>query len=312
MHIPDHIVSMPVNAVTMVAATAALAVSLWHVKRATKTAMTSTPVLAMVAAFIFAIQMINFPIGGGTSGHFLGAVAAAAVLGPWGACLALSLVLMVQGIFFADGGMTAIGSNIVNMGVIGGLLAYPLMRRLRALLPAGKAGFLAAAAGASWLSLMMASAACAVELALSGTSPLATALPAMVSTHALIGLGEATLTVAALAALVHFKPTLLPSWALMGHTTSQTDAKNVVAGGLVVALLLATIGSPFASTAPDGLEKIVTASHAVWSYSAFADYQIAAIASEGLSTGLAGFIGTMIVFAVGFALTRFTSRASAT
>ncbi|MDD3182085.1 MAG: energy-coupling factor ABC transporter permease [Alphaproteobacteria bacterium] len=306
MHIPDGFVSDPVNAAMGVVAVVALAASVRGLRKESATKTFIAPVFAVLATFIFAAQMLNFPIGGGTSGHFLGAVMAAAVLGPWGACLALALVLGVQGVLFGDGGMLALGSNIVNMGVVGGILAYPVLRKMRSFLPDGAVGFYLAVGVTSWLSIVAASAACAIELAVSGTSALDVALPAMVGTHALIGFGEAAVSVVALAALFKGAPSVQPAWAKMSLSSSfPVNEKRLVAVGLALALVLAAFVSPFASGFPDGLEKVAEdkgfISAAVSDVTApFADYQVAAVSSETLSTGLAGLVGSLLVFGVAF------------
>lgn len=310
MHIPDGFTSDPVNVGMGVVAATSLVACVWQMRKATVSASFVAPLLAVVATFIFAAQMLNFPIGGGTSGHFLGAVMAAAVLGPWGACLSLAVVLGVQGLFFGDGGVSAFGCNVVNMGVVGGLLAYPVLRKVRSLLPSGAFGFYAAAGVTSWLSIVLASSVCAIELALSGTSPLAVALPAMAGTHAVIGVGEAAITVAALAALFKAFPSVQPAWADMGSSmrlVRPAGGARLVAAGMALALALAVFASPFASSHPDGLEKVAadvgflaaaSEDKVVWSNSPFPDYQVTPVASEGLSTSLAGLIGSLLVFGV--------------
>ncbi len=149
--------------------------------------------MALVAAFIFAMQMLNFPVQNGTSGHFLGAVLAAVVLGPWNGILAIASVLLVQAFVFSDGGILALGANIFNMGVVGvfaGNYIYQLIKR-----KTGKTYF--AIAVSSWVSVVLAATACSLELALSKTIGLNLVLPAMFKVHMLIGLGEAIVTILA-------------------------------------------------------------------------------------------------------------------
>jgi cobalt/nickel transport system permease protein len=145
--------------------------------------------MGVMAAFIFAAQMVNFPIVGGTSGHLIGAVLAAVTLGPWSASIIMAVILILQSLLFQDGGLTALGANILNMGVIAvfaGYGVYRLLDRYRAF------GLFAA----SWVSVMLAAGACAVELAVAGTIPLAVVLPAMLFWHAFIGVGEGLITAA--------------------------------------------------------------------------------------------------------------------
>jgi cobalt/nickel transport system permease protein len=153
--------------------------------------------------------MLNFPVAGGTSGHFLGAALATILLGPWLACLVLAVVLLVQAFLFADGGVSALGANILNMGVVGALGAGLVMGVAMRVLPRTRRAFLGAAAVASWLAVVAGSIACSFELALSGTVPLGTVLPAMVGVHALIGVGEAVVTVAAVSAVLASRPDLV-------------------------------------------------------------------------------------------------------
>jgi cobalt/nickel transport system permease protein len=153
--------------------------------------------------------MLNFPVAGGTSGHFLGAALAAILLGPWLACLTLAVVISLQAFVFADGGITALGANVLNMGVIGALLVGGLMLATRRALPKSRTVLLAVVGVGSWLAVMAGATATSVELALSGTVPLGTVLPAMLGVHALIGMGEAVVTVAAVAAVLAARPDLI-------------------------------------------------------------------------------------------------------
>jgi cobalt/nickel transport system permease protein len=167
------------------------------------------PLLGVLAAFIFAAQMLNFPIAGGTSGHFLGATLAAVLLGPWLACLVMAVVIGVQAFAFADGGISALGANVLNMGVLGALLAGLVVAAAMKAVPHTRAGFLSVVGVVSWLAVMVGAAATSVELAVSDTIPLATSLPAMLGVHALIGIGEAIITVAALSAVLVSRPDLV-------------------------------------------------------------------------------------------------------
>jgi cobalt/nickel transport system permease protein len=167
------------------------------------------PLLGVLAAFVFAAQMLNFPIAGGTSGHFLGAALAAVLLGPWLACLTIAVVVIVQAFVFADGGISALGANVLNMGVLGALLAGCLLVVARRLLPPRRRVFLGSVAVVAWLAVMAGAAATSLELAISGTVPLGTVLPAMLGVHALIGIGEAVITVAAVAAVLASRPDLV-------------------------------------------------------------------------------------------------------
>jgi cobalt/nickel transport system permease protein len=204
MHIPDGFLAPEVAAVCAVPAIGAIGVGL---RRATRELdERRVPLLGVTAAFVFAAQMLNFPVAGGTSGHFLGAALAAVLLGPWLAGVVLSVVLVVQCFVFADGGVTALGANVLNMGVIGGLAVGGLMVTAQRVLPKSRTMTLAVAGVGAWLAVVAGSAACAVELAISGTVPLGTVLPAMLGVHMLIGAGEAVITVAAVSAVLTTRP----------------------------------------------------------------------------------------------------------
>lgn len=209
MHIPDGLFvnGGVVHTATAAASAVAGGVAIWRANRTL--GPRQVPLLGVSAAFVFAAQMLNFPIAGGSSGHFLGAVLAAVVLGPWNAFLIMTVVLVIQCLLFADGGLTALGSNIFNMALLGGVCGYGVFWAVRSALPRGRWSFLTATAVASWVSVVLASAACAVELALSNTIPLRVALPAMVGVHALIGIGEAIITTAALSVVLAARPDLI-------------------------------------------------------------------------------------------------------
>ena len=207
MHIPDGFLSNEVAAATAIAAIAAIAVALRVADRDLDDSR--VPLLGLVAAFIFAVQMLNFPIAGGTSGHLLGAALAAVLLGPWLACLVMAVVLGAQAFVFAYGGITALGANAFNMGVLGALLAGLVLGTATRVLPRTRPTFLASVGVVSWLAVMVGAAATSIELAASDTVPLGTVLPAMLGTHALIGLGEAAITVAAVAAVLSSRPDLV-------------------------------------------------------------------------------------------------------
>jgi len=207
MHIPDGFVSGGINTATYIVSAGACAYSIKVANK--KLGEKQVPLMGLTAAFVFAAQMLNFPVAGGTSGHFLGAVLAAALLGPWLSCLIMTLVLVMQCLGFADGGLTALGTNVFNMGIVGGVLSYCILIMLRWIMPHNKRGFLAAVGVTAWFSVVLASAFCAVELALSGTSPLWAALTAMVGVHAVIGVGEAIITTSVLAVVLNTRPDLV-------------------------------------------------------------------------------------------------------
>ncbi|MBU1130936.1 energy-coupling factor ABC transporter permease [Patescibacteria group bacterium] len=153
--------------------------------------------MAMLGALIFALQMINFPVTNGTSGHLIGGFLLAVTLGPWAGLLVISMVLAVQSLVFADGGLLALGANIFNMGVIASLGGYFLYR----LLSISKLPQFVIIGFVSWLTVVSASLFCALEIGLSGTINFSAVVPAMVKIHSLIGLGEVLLTVLIIKAL---------------------------------------------------------------------------------------------------------------
>ncbi|HEX7343204.1 MAG TPA: energy-coupling factor ABC transporter permease [bacterium] len=166
------------------------------------------PLIGVTAAFIFAAQMINFPVAGGTSGHFMGSVLASMLVGPWTGFIVMSMVLIVQCLIFQDGGLTALGANIFNMGLIGSAGGFYIYYIFRLLLWGDRTRPVAYAL-AAWCSLMLSAAFCAAELAVSGTVELGVGLPSMLSVHAVIGIGEAAITTTALMAVWRVRPEIM-------------------------------------------------------------------------------------------------------
>ena len=197
LHAPDGFVSLPV-ALVMWAVTALVVA---YAVRRTNQALDdrAVPLLGVMAAFIFAAQMFNFPVVGGTSGHLLGGVLAAVLLGPWAGTLVMTAVVAVQALLFQDGGLVILGANIFNMGIVGTLGGFALYRALAGVLGGEERGRLPAAAVAAWVSVVAGAVGMSLQLGASDVVPLGIALPAMVGVHALIGIGEALVTVGALA-----------------------------------------------------------------------------------------------------------------
>jgi cobalt/nickel transport system permease protein len=229
LHIPDGFLSAGVALACGVLAIAAVAYALKVANVELDEAR--VPLLGVLAAFIFAAQMLNFPIAGGTSGHFLGATLAAVLLGPWLACLVMAVVLVVQAFAFADGGISALGANVLNMGVLGALLAGFVVVAAMKVLPHTRAAFLSLVGIVSWLAVMAGAAATSVELAVSGTVPLGTSLPAMLGVHSLIGIGEAVITAVAVGAVLASRPDLValaPNELTVPATPAARPAEGVV------------------------------------------------------------------------------------
>jgi cobalt/nickel transport system permease protein len=261
------------------------------------------PLMGVMAAFIFAAQMINFPVAGGTSGHLLGGALAAIVLGPWAGILVMTTVIAVQGLVFQDGGLVVMGANIFNMGILTTLIGYGLYR--------GAAGRrrgvqLTVAGVAAWLSVVAGALLTAFQLWLSGTSALRIVFPAMLGVHMLIGLGEALITVAALAFILRTRPDLLDAG------DKKQGGLGWVVVGSVVALAVILI-SPFASANPDGLERVATDLGFIdtgveASYNILPDYTIPFLGESGPSTIFAGLIGAIIVALIAVGLVKLLRR----
>jgi cobalt/nickel transport system permease protein len=206
LHAPDGFLSLPIAALMWVVTIAVTAIA---VKKTNETFdERAIPLMGVTAAFIFAAQMFNFQVIGGTSGHLLGGVLAAILLGPWAGTLVMVAVVAVQGLVFQDGGLVVMGANIFNMGIIGTLGGYAIYRALCGILGGEQRARIPAAGVAAWLSVFLAAGAMALELGLSGTTDLVVALTAMLSIHALIGIGEALITMAALAFIQVTRPDL--------------------------------------------------------------------------------------------------------
>ena len=209
MHIPDGFIDLPTSVGAGVVAVGGVAVA---VRRTRELVAEQEMALAgMTAAFVFAVQMMNFPVAAGTSGHLLGGVLAAVLVGPWVAVLCLTTVLVVQCLLFADGGLSALGLNVVNMALVGCLGGWVVFRGMRGVLPRTHSGVVVASGVAGGISVVLASVAFTVEYAIGGTADVslrAVAL-AMVGTHALIGVGEGVITGAVAAAVLAARPDLV-------------------------------------------------------------------------------------------------------
>ena len=207
MHIPDGFLNVATVATTAVISAGGVA----NAVRVTgqKLKEKQVPLMGVLAAFIFAAQMLNFPIAGGTSGHFMGAAMAAILLGPWTGLLIMTCVLVAQCLIFQDGGLLALGANVLNMGIIGCFCSYYVYRLFTALLGNSNKGRLIGGFAGAWIAILLASIACAIELAVSGASPLGIVLPAMAGVHALIGIVEGLITVAVLSAVAATRADLL-------------------------------------------------------------------------------------------------------
>ncbi|MBO8188456.1 energy-coupling factor ABC transporter permease [Streptomyces spirodelae] len=340
MHVPDGFINAPVSAGTGVVAAAAVAISLRGARRELgggpgEAGERTAPLAGLVAAFIFAVQMLNFPVAAGTSGHLLGGALAAILVGPYTGVLCVSVVLLLQGVLFADGGLTALGTNITDMGVVTVLVAYGVFRALLRVLPRRRSMVTGASFVAALVSVPAAAVAFTGIYALGGTTEvsLGKVFGAMVGVHVLIGIGEAAITAATVGAVVAVRPDLVyaardrlavrlelrpsplsadpeaapgPAPQPVPAAARRRSTRPLWITGLVVTLLCAGGLSFYASSSPDGLEKVAADNgidkqaekHAAED-SPLADYGVKDIADARLSGGLAGVIGAGATLAVG-------------
>ncbi len=302
LHIPDGFLTIVVSLIfwLITIIMVALAVSKTNRSLGEK----QIPIMGVMAAFIFAAQMLNFPIAGGTSGHFLGGALAAIVLGPWAGILVMTAVVGIQALLFQDGGLLVMGVNIFNMGILTAVIGYGLYR----LVIHQKRGIrLAVAGGGAWIATMAAALLTSLQLWISGTTRLEIVLPAMLGVHALIGIGEALITVAALAYIEQTRPDILDR----DETTTKEGWGWIVSG--VVITILAVLISPLASGNPDGLEKIASdlgflGNSLDPSYRILPDYTIPFLGETAISTILAGLVGAIVLIGLMILLGRNLRR----
>ncbi|MEU5110200.1 energy-coupling factor ABC transporter permease [Streptomyces longwoodensis] len=331
MHVPDGFINAPTSAVTAVVAAGAIAVSLRGARR--ELDERTAPLAGLVAAFIFAVQMLNFPVAAGTSGHLLGGALAAILVGPCTAVLCVSVVLLMQGILFADGGLTALGVNITDMAIVTTVVSYALFRALVKVLPRGRRSVTVASFVAALVSVPAAAVAFTVIYAIGGTTDVSIGkvATAMIGVHVLIGIGEAVITALTVGAVIAVRPDLVhgargleqrlklrvngelvdaPSApAAAVPVAARTSRRTLWVSGLVTSLVLAGFVSYYASSSPDGLEK-VAADHGIdrkaeqhaGADSPLADYGVKDVEDARLSGGLAGVIGVGVTVVAGSAV----------
>lgn len=306
MHIPDGFLDSKTAVASGAVAVAGLGIAIRHLKRTFPSSR--IPQMGLASAFVFAAQMLNFPVVGGTSGHLIGAVLVAVLLGPSAAVVVMSSVLILQCLMFADGGITALGANMFNMAMVAPFVGYAVYKLVRQIMGTSERARFTAIAFASWISTVAASVACAGQLAASGTAQWSVVFPAMAGVHMLIGIGEAIITTFVVAAIMRLSPEMTLA---LDAEQSPTHLRPLIGYGLVVSFGLVLFISPFASNWPDGLEKVAeaigfsgAAASAPLVPSPLADYGVPGIASSGVSTILAGVIGTLVAFALSFVLAR--------
>lgn len=334
MHVPDGFLNAPTSVATGAIAVGVVGLAL---RRAEPEMRAGGPALAgLTAAFIFAVQMVNFPVGAGTSGHLLGGVLAACLVGPWTAVLAMTVVLLVQGLLFADGGLTALGTNILVMGVVTVLVGYGLTRVVLAALPRRPGSVVTAAAIGAAVSTPAAALAFTALYAVGGSVdiPLSALAGAMIGWHLLIGIGEAVITAAILGAVVATRPDLVYAARAFRadlilvaadgtRRTVRADpgpaaSTGRVAGGVrgflavggLVTLIVAGLLSLVASGHPDGLEFVGeqlgfggSARQSAVAGSPLAEYALRGL-NGPLGKSLAGIVGVLVTVGLGVALLR--------
>ena len=306
LHAPDGFFSLPVAIAGYVAAAVFIGIAIRQTNKNINERI--VPMMGVMAAFIFAAQMLNFPVAGGTSGHLIGGALAAIILGPWAAILVMTAVVGLQALLFQDGGLVVLGINLLNMSIMSVLAGYGAYWVFRKLGTSFKhlmiGGFIAA-----WVSVVIAAASTALMLGMSGTTPLALALPAMTGVHMLIGIGEGLITVFALSFIHAARPALLqaPAKSADSHTgmeTGETAERSFGVRWWVLGYIVAvavTLLAPLASGSPDGLERVAEDSGFIERaqgapYAIIADYVVPGIQNEALATILAGIIGVTVVY----------------
>ncbi|MFG2658927.1 energy-coupling factor ABC transporter permease [Streptomyces sp. NPDC048425] len=326
MHVPDGFINAPVSAAAGVVAAGAVAVSLRGARR--ELDERTAPLAGLVAAFIFAVQMLNFPVAAGTSGHLLGGALAAILVGPYTGVLCVSVVLLMQGVLFADGGLTALGVNITDMAITTTVVAYLVFRGLVKVLPRTRRSITVASFVAALLSVPAAAVVFTLIYAIGGTTDVSIGkvATAMVGVHVLIGIGEAAITALTVGAVVAVRPDLVYGarglhrplkLRVAGELVDAPDTapapvaargshRKVWITGLVASLVLAGFVSFYASADPDGLEKVAhdqgidkkTEKHAS-DGSPLAGYGVKDVGDARLSGGLAGVIGVGVTVVAG-------------
>ncbi|MEU4326607.1 energy-coupling factor ABC transporter permease [Nonomuraea dietziae] len=334
MHVPDGFFNAATSVSAGVVAAAGVAVCLRGAKRELDDR--TAPMAGLVAAFIFAVQMLNFPVAAGTSGHLLGGALAAILVGPYTGVLCMAVVLLVQCVFFADGGVTALGINVLIMGVVTVLVGWGVFRLVTRAVRS-RAGVSAGAFLAALVSVPVSALAFSALFAVGGTAPVdaAAVAAAMGGVHVLIGIGEALITTATVGAVLAVRPDLVygarglsAPLVLKGAdgATSTVAApaagskaaggvRPFLIGGIGVTLLLAGVVSFFASSDPDGLEAVAedkgflgqATDHPLGSW-VLADYGDV----SGVPVGVAGLVGVgvtlLVAAAIAYAARRRGSR----
>lgn len=298
MHIPDGFLDLRTAATAAALSATGLALAVRQTRRSL--GPRHAPRMGLAAACVFTVQMLNFPVGAGTSAHLIGAALCATLLGPAQAVVVIGCVLTVQALVFGDGGLLSLGANIFNMAILASLTAWFVYRAGRRVWPTDT-GRLAAVALAGFASPVLAAAACAAELALAGAAPWRIVFPAMVGVHCIVGVAEGIITAMIVAALHARRPEMLQTPAGSRLTTAGL--------GLVAVVGLTLFLTPLASTLPDPVEKLTPPASTTTHVSApLAGYRTPGVHSAAASTALAGGIGTVGLFLAAWTVGRLLSN----
>ncbi|HJU52407.1 MAG TPA: energy-coupling factor ABC transporter permease [Acidimicrobiia bacterium] len=319
MHIPDGFINVATAAGAGVLAASGLGASLRKTGR--DLSERQIPFAGLTAAFIFAVQMLNFPVAAGTSGHLLGGSLAAILLGPWLGALAVSVVVFVQALMFADGGIVALGLNVLNMALVTALVGWGVFRSLMKVLPRRPSAVMIASMLAGAVSVVASSFGFVLQYAIGGEggAPLQAVFQAMVGVHSLIGIGEGLITALAVGAVLAVRPDLVKGVSdlqlpRLATAPSRRSILAFVSGGLAVALVLVFLVAPIASGDPDGLERVAIDNGFIESArehplgGPLADYGVSGIENEQTGTVLAGAIGVGATFVAGLIVATILRR----
>jgi len=298
MHVPDGFINAQVSAATGIISLG----TLWAYIRNAKNLVADKLIAltGMMSALIFVLQMINFPIAAGTSGHLLGGALAVIVLGPSLGVICISIVVVIQSLLFADGGLSALGVNVLNMAIITSLTGWFTITLWKKLFGESQFTLISGSVIAGLLSVVFSSIAFVLEYAIGGTVsvPLGNVLIAMISTHLLIGLGEGIITALIVSLLLRVRSDLV-------YVHSKKNKSNTLSTsyGVLIALILSlTLVTPYASSSPDGLESVASDfgfEETDGVVLLLEDYGISSINNNFVSTTLSALLGVLAIAGLG-------------
>ena len=294
MHVPDGFMN-----VTMSAATGVISFgTLWAYIRSAKDLIADKfiALTGMMSALIFVLQMINFPIAAGTSGHLLGGALAVIVLGPRLGLICLSVVVIIQSLLFADGGLSALGVNVLNMAIVTSATSWFIVKYWIKFIGKNKTSIVSVSVLAGILSVVFSSIAFTIQYAIGGTIsiPVGTVLLAMVTTHFIIGFGEGIITALIITLLIRVRPDLIYAY----ERSDENTTKVSFYGLFIILILLLSLITPFASSSPDGLESVAeefgfTQTDGI--VLLLDDYGINAVNNDFISTVLSALLGVTVL-----------------